>query len=74
MKMLSRDPYTRRVARSRAIGILAAAALACAMLTAISLSDSPVGPEVPELTANQDRAPVLGEVAATASAAAPQDE
>ena len=70
MKLIPKDPYTRRIARSRAIGILAAAALACAMLTAISLSDSPVGPEVPELTANQDRAPVLGEVTASATAGA----
>jgi hypothetical protein len=66
MKLMPRDPYSRRVLRSRAIGLLAAAALACAMLTAISLSDSPVGPDVPELTANQDRPAVLGEVTASA--------
>jgi len=65
--MMSRDPYIRRVARSRAIGIAAAAALACVMVTTISLSDSPVGPDVPELTANQERAPVLGEVTTSPS-------
>ena len=67
MKPMPDDAYTRRIARSRTIGVLAAAALACAMLTAISLSDSPVGPDVPELTANQDRAPLLGEVVADAA-------
>jgi len=71
MKLMSRDPYARRVARSRAIGALAAAALAVAMLTAISMSDSPLGSGAPEAspTNEQDGAP--REPAATVPAAAP---
>jgi hypothetical protein len=36
----SRDPFAHRSARSRLLGVLAAAALACVMLTAISLETS----------------------------------
>ena len=68
MKM-SRDPYARRVARSRAIGALAAAALALAMLTAISMSDSPFGGAPEASPMNQPRDP-----AAAAPAAAPQGQ
>ena len=69
MKLMPRDPYTRRVARSRAIGALAAAALAVVMLTAISISDSPPGGAPEASPMNQPRDP-----AAAAPAAAPQGQ
>ena len=72
MKLISRDPYTRRVVRSRAIGALAAAALAVVMLTAISMSDSPLGDGVPEASPMNESAAAPRESAATAPAAAPQ--
>ena len=65
MKLMPRDPYTRRVARSRAIGALAAAALAVVMLTAISISDSPPG---------ADARSSSGESVATAPPAASQGQ
>ena len=74
MKLLSRDPYARRVARSRAIGALAAAALAVAMLTAISMSDSPLGGGAPEASPLDERASAPGESVATAPPAASQGQ
>jgi len=71
MKLMPRDPYTRRVARSRAIGALAAAALAVVMLTAISISDSPPG-GAPEASPLDERASAPGESVATAPPAASQ--
>jgi hypothetical protein len=72
MKLMPRDPYTRRVMRSRAIGALAAAALALAMVTAISMSDSPLGDGVPEASPMNESAPVPRESTATAPSAAPK--